>query len=546
MSRTDLRYLTVLMLGLAGCGGSGGLDSAAAIDGSATSDTRLASETATVKPWDDIAAQPESPSQAVPSKSTDPMAQAPVTSQPPTTSPTTPQPPATTPGAIPALPAGAPNLQQCPVDNSQISANLLPVLNEIRGMGENTWRKINLNTFGSVAQPLAFKPSCPSVVGHSAIINAWGAFAYDSKRGDMVTFGGGHGDYCGNDVYRFRMSSMRWERAGISSQMATYQQTASLQIAIPAEGLSYSPATAHMYDGLMYIPIADRMVYFGYGTPSFNGTGAPPLNVLLEPHTGPWFFDPSRAHPEKVVGSDGSGVDPSLPGGRMWENREYASNHPRAYLPPAYGPQTASSDTVCENGKDVIYMRTSGSSAVSSGLIKYVVSDVKDPRADMLFEVGAQSNHMSQADMAVDTRRAVAVMMGDSARKFAFWDLATSGPGNPMHGVSSVTDLSGGFNLGANAGMDYDPKRDRFLIWNGESEVWELRVPNSKPTPSVDWSVRKLLSSGGPIGALLPGSGGANGKWKYAHGLDVFLGMREAPNGDVWIYKPAGWVDPAF
>ena len=291
MSRTDLRYLTVLMLGLAGCGGSGGLDNAAATDGSATSDTRLASETATVKPWDDIATQTESSSQALPSKTTDVVAV-----------PTTSQPSAPASGVAPILPAGTPDLQQCPVDKPHISANLVPVLNEIRSMGENTWRRINLNTFASVAQPLALKPACTSVVGHAAIINAWGAFAYDSRRGDMLTFGGGHADYCGNDVYRFRLSSMRWERAGISSQMAVYQKADNQQWALPAEELGFSPATAHMYDGLMYIPVADRMVYFGYGTPSFSGAGAPPLTVALQPHPGLWFFDPGRADPNKAVG----------------------------------------------------------------------------------------------------------------------------------------------------------------------------------------------------------------------------------------------------
>ena len=101
-------------------------------------------------------------------------------------------------------------------------------------------------------------------------------------------------------------------------------------------------------------------------------------------------------------------------------------------------------------------------------------------------------------------------------------------------------------NLGKGAGMEYDPVRDRFLLWNGESEVWELAVPATKPTPSAGWAVRRVQSVGGPSGALLPSSGGANGKWKYAHGLDVFVGLREAPNGDVWIYKPTGWVDPAL
>jgi hypothetical protein len=179
-------------------------------------------------------------------------------------------------------------------------------------------------------------------------------------------------------------------------------------------------------------------------------------------------------------------------------------------------------------------------------LVKYVVNDVMSPAGDALTEVGAQSNHMSQADMAVDTNRLVAVLMGDSARRFAFWDLSLSGSKNWMQSVSAVADSTGGFNLGSNAGLDYDPVRERFLLWNGESDVWELKLPDAKPTPSSGWTVRRLQGTGGPVGALLPSGGGANGKWKYAHGLDVFIGLREAPNGDIWIFKPAGWVDPAF
>lgn len=544
MSRTDLRYLTVLMLGLAGCGGSGGLDSAAAIDGSATSDTRLASETATPKPWDDVAAQPEAPSQSVPSKSTDPVAQAPATSQPPVTS----QPTAPSAGVIPAVPTGAPNLQQCPVDKTRTSANLASVLNEIRSMGENTWRKINLNTFDSVAQPLSLRPSCTSIMGHSGIINAWGSFAYDPNRGDLLTFGGGHADYCGNDIYRFRLSSLRWERAGISSQMVSYQKAATAQYAVPVDGLANAPATAHMYDGLMFASVADRMVFFGNGGTEYAGTGGPLLSsIAIEPNTGPWFFDPSRAHPDKVVGSNGSSVDPAIPGGYMWQNRDYATRHPGGYVPHSYGPQMASSDAVCENGRDVIYMRTSGPSAVSSGLIRYTISDVSNPNLDSLVQVGALSNHINQADMAIDINRMAAVLLGDSpSRKFAFWDLTRPGAGNYLESVSMVTDHTGGFNLGSSAGMDHDPVRDRLLIWNGESDVWELKLPAGLPLSSSGWAVRRVQSSGGPVGALLSGSGGANGKWKYAPGLDVFIGLREAPGGDVWIYKPHGWKDPAL
>ncbi len=410
-------------------------------------------------------------------------------------------------------------------------------------MPENSWRKVNQNTFASVLQPASLRPTCTSISGPNAIINAWGGFAYDTNRGDVITFGGGHGDYCGNDVYRFRLSTSRWERAGISSQMTVYQKSAQIQTAYPKDGFANAPATAHMYDGLMFLTVSDRLGYFDYGASEFSGTGAPTYTGLVAPRTGPWFFDPAKSDPNKVVGSSGSAVDPSIAGGRMWENREYATRHPSSYLPSGYYGPTISTDAVCEAGKDVIYVRTSGPSTVSSGLVKYVVSNISNPDLDQLTHVGANGNHISEADMAVDTNRLAAVVVGDSTRQFVYWDLARSGASNPMQAVNSVQDLTGGFNLRSNAGMDFDPARDRFLLWNGESDVWELRLPATL-SPS-GWTVRRIASSGGASGALAA-SGGAKGKWKYAPGIDVFLGMREAPGGDVWIYKPTGWRDPAL
>lgn len=534
------RFLVACLTSIfAGCGAGGGT---ADVASSASGEFRLASE-ATTKPVEstgstDIGSGTSNVTPTAPTK--------------PSTEGTTEQ---TQPGAStgqgstptsPVTSGPAPNLQQCAVSKTSIASNLARLISDIRTMPENSWRRVNQNSFASVQQPISLKPSCTSITGSNAIINAWGAFAYDSRRGDLITFGGGHGDYCGNDVYRFRLSSLEWERAGISAKMSVYQSAANEQRALPTEGLDHSPATAHMYDGLEYIPNTDRMIYFGYGTPSFSGTGAPPLTAVMEPATGPWFFDPERADANKAVGSDGSAVDSTIRGGHMWQNRAYASNHPGAYLPHGYGPQTASSDVVCEDGKDVIYMRTSGPSSVSSGLIKYVVREPADIAQDQLIEAGALSNHVTQADMAVDIRRGIAALVGDSARRFAFWDLATSGSRNGLQAVSSVNDLTGGFNLGSGSGMEYDPVRDRFLLWNGVSEVWELRVPDAKPIQTTGWTVRRILASGGPSGALLPSSGGANGKWKYAPGLDIFLGLREAPNGDVWVYKPMGWVDPAL
>jgi hypothetical protein len=192
-----------------------------------------------------------------------------------------------------------------------------------------------------------------------------------------------------------------------------------------------------------------------------------------------------------------------------------------------------------------VYIRTSNAAGVSSGLAKYSVVDLAKPGLDELVQVGAQGNQMSQADMALDTKHSVAVMLGDRSRRFAFWDVGQPGTRNVMQSVPSVTDLTGSYSLGQNSGMDYDPQRQRFLLWNGASDVWELKLPDELPMRTTGWQVRRIADSEGPAGELLPQSGGAIGKWKYAPGLDVFLALREAPKGDVWIFKPENWNDPA-
>ena len=34
------------------------------------------------------------------------------------------------------------------------------------------------------------------------------------------------------------------------------------------------------------------------------------------------------------------------------------------------------------------------------------------------------------------------------------------------------------------------------------------------------------------------------GKWRYAPYYDVFIGLQDINDGDIWIYKPVGWVQP--
>src|SRR5947209_20519883 len=48
--------------------------------------------------------------------------------------------------------------------------------------------------------------------GPANVIAAWGGGALDTQRNRLVLFGGGHGDYWGNEVYAFDIGTLAWSR----------------------------------------------------------------------------------------------------------------------------------------------------------------------------------------------------------------------------------------------------------------------------------------------------------------------------------------------
>ncbi|MGB0630176.1 MAG: hypothetical protein ACPGRZ_05730, partial [Alphaproteobacteria bacterium] len=126
---------------------------------------------------------------------------------------------------------------------------------------------------------------------------------------------------------------------------------------------------------------------------------------------------------------------------------------------------------------------------------------------------------------------------------FTYWDLDTAGAGN-NNVLFNPTDLSGGFALDATYGMEYDPVRDRFVLWDGEADVWYLTAPDTGPS-ATGWEIQRAPS---PTVTETPTTPslftGVLGKWDYVDDYDVFVGVVDDITGDVWAYKPENW-DPA-
>jgi len=99
----------------------------------------------------------------------------------------------------------------------------------------------------------------------AAVMNAWSGGAFDTRRNRLLVWGGGHGDYAGNEIYAFDVNSFTWSRIWGPTPNAL----------INADfGLTYldgNPKSRHTYDGLEYLPNQDR--FWIHGGSLYTGSG---------------------------------------------------------------------------------------------------------------------------------------------------------------------------------------------------------------------------------------------------------------------------------
>jgi hypothetical protein len=68
-----------------------------------------------------------------------------------------------------------------------------PLLDAIAAMPEGQWKRVNRNLYSAAWTPAELRP-----LNHDSneppwkIIDAWSGYAWDSRRGDVILYGGGH------------------------------------------------------------------------------------------------------------------------------------------------------------------------------------------------------------------------------------------------------------------------------------------------------------------------------------------------------------------
>src|SRR3546814_7080211 len=95
-------------------------------------------------------------------------------------------------------------------------------------MPEDHWARLNTNHFRDVWTPFAHRANGGNQKP-DAVVGAWSSMAWDSARGDLIFWGGGHANYPGNEIYLWHSSTLEWERASLPSEVRSEEHTSELQ-----------------------------------------------------------------------------------------------------------------------------------------------------------------------------------------------------------------------------------------------------------------------------------------------------------------------------
>lgn len=332
-----------------------------------------------------------------------------------------------------------------------------------------------------------------------------------------------------------------------------------------------------------------------------DDASADPNYSLFGPNWVRWLglytLDMAQAGTGKVGGTTGSNPDNAAAGGsdragaQAWQVRDWGLDHPTsAAMVANFGLHQATGlDVVQESALDTLYFTAANNSGVPHRLYRIQLNG-SDYRNDVLEQVGA-GNFTTGAASIISTicvghnlSRRIVMGPGTYVYPIQCWDLTSPGSSNtpinvPVANISGtgvtrlIASLSvegggstqnngpwaqpGNIHSGGSTGVGclYDPGRGTMIVASFLGDVIEITPPASGSL-STGWTATLLAdasaSSRPPTNAELQALGGSTrnptnvgGKWKRAPSLGgAYLYLTDAYDGQVWAFKPAGWIDP--
>jgi hypothetical protein len=297
----------------------------------------------------------------------------------------------------------------------------------------------------------------PDVWGNSgcpAITYAWSGAVFDTTRNRMIIFGGGHADYKGNELYSVDLNAQTITRLTDPG----YPLATSCQEAI-ANGTQ--PNSRHTYDGIEYIPNADKMFVFGGSLACSSGDFG----------RDTWTFD--------------------------FKTKTWKKMNPSGTLPVA-GPGVM---TAYDPNTGLVFLHDRKS------LFSY------DVNADKYTQLSSGDTLGYHLEATIDPKRKLFVIVGydsvQGAGRVYTFDISGSTSSLKQRTTTGATTAVGQ----TYPGLDYDPVSDRIVAWDSDT-------PNNVYSLNLDTNVWTSTSySGGPAGV----ANGTHGRFRYSPASGVFV-----------------------
>jgi len=350
---------------------------------------------------------------------------------------------------------------------------LCPVIlsaDAIDNLAPRTWYEIP-NSHMEAVCPSSSPGGC---CGCAAIYNAWNGGAFDTRRDRLIIWGGGHGDYAGNEIYVFDMTTLAWSRLtdpapDVTPSVATGEY--------PVWNGNIQPVSRHTYNYITYLASMDRFMSFGFAAPYPAGGPGGDKCHSFNFDTKKW----ERRLPAPGWGLDAlSAYDPVT--GHGWVKGTDSHSYLAEFMPDsgAYGTWVRRST----DASDFMY--------------KYSLTMDIDPVSRKLVAAGGGEVY--------------------------FWDI-TSPSANMTH--SLVTTSGGSAVTGTNdPGLAYDPVSKEIIGWASGQSVYGLNV-NTRA-----WT--QYNGSGANPGS--PQGNGTYGRFRYSPGRNVFV-IANGHDRNVFVYR---------
>ncbi|OYV83376.1 MAG: hypothetical protein B7X04_04475, partial [Parcubacteria group bacterium 21-54-25] len=103
------------------------------------------------------------------------------------------------------------------------------------------------------------------------VVTAWSGGTFDTNSDSLIVWGGGHGDYWGNEIYSFNVDTLKWTRL-TDPYLPAQNYAFGTGAAVNPDG---TPDSRHSYGGLAYLPNQNALWLTGGSTwRSGNGTAS--------------------------------------------------------------------------------------------------------------------------------------------------------------------------------------------------------------------------------------------------------------------------------